>query len=71
MGVWFLSHFLGNFIGGFVAGTVERFQRGEMGFRMLGGQADFFLLFAVVSLGAAILLLGLVPLLKRLIAGRG
>jgi POT family proton-dependent oligopeptide transporter len=70
MGVWFLSNFLGNFIGGFVAGTVEKFQRGEMPFSVLGGQSDFFLMFAIASFGACALLLALVPWLKRLIGDR-
>jgi POT family proton-dependent oligopeptide transporter len=70
MGVWFLSNFLGNFIGGFVAGTVEKFQRGEMPFSVLGGQSDFFLMFAIASFGACALLLVLVPWLKRLIGDR-
>lgn len=71
MGVWFLSNFLGNFIGGLVAGTVERFQRGEIGFSILGGQADFFLAFTLVSLAAGVLMLVMVPFLKKIIAGRG
>jgi POT family proton-dependent oligopeptide transporter len=70
MGVWFLSNFLGNFIGGFVAGTVEAFQRGEMPVSVLGGQSDFFLMFAVASFLACVLLLALVPWLKRLIGDR-
>ncbi len=70
MGVWFLSNFLGNFVGGYVAGTVERIERGEF-INVLGGQADFFFAFAVATFIVTVLLFLTVPLLKRLIAGRG
>ena len=69
MGVWFLSNSLGNLVGGRVAGTVEKFERGEV-FTIFGGQADFFLMFAVISIGASLILLCLAPLLRRLIGGR-
>ena len=44
MGVWFLSNFTANLVGGYIAGTVQKVARGEV-FTLLGGQADFFLIF--------------------------
>jgi len=70
MGVWFLANFLANLIGGYVAGTIERVARGDFG-SILGGQADFFLLFVITSLIAAVVLFLMVPTLKRLMHGRG
>jgi dipeptide/tripeptide permease len=37
---------------------------------LLGGQADFFLVFVVTSVAAGVLLLALSPWLKRLTHGR-
>ncbi len=70
MGVWFLSNFTANLVGGYVAGTVQKVARGEV-FTLLGGQADFFLIFVITSFGAAALLFVLTPWLKRLIHGKG
>jgi POT family proton-dependent oligopeptide transporter len=70
MGVWFLANFLANLIGGYIAGTVEAVARGEYG-TLMGGQADFFLFFVVVSLAAAGLLAVLVRPLLRKMHGRG
>jgi POT family proton-dependent oligopeptide transporter len=70
MGVWFLSNFSANLVGGYVAGTVQKVARGEV-FTLLGGQADFFLIFVVTSFAACALLLVLTPTLKRLIHGKG
>lgn len=70
MGVWFLANFAANLIGGYLAGTLEAVQRGEF-FHLLGGQADFFLIFVLSSVAASGLLLVLSPLLKRLMHGRG
>jgi proton-dependent oligopeptide transporter, POT family len=70
MGGWFLSSFFANVAGGFVAGTIERVERGEI-FRLLGGQADFFLIFVASSAVAGTLLLLLSPVIKRLMHGRG
>ncbi|HEX9181381.1 MAG TPA: peptide MFS transporter, partial [Burkholderiales bacterium] len=42
MGTWFLANFAANLLGGYAAGALERVGRGEW-FRILGGQADFFL----------------------------
>jgi len=70
MGVWFLSNFTANLVGGYIAGTVQKVARGEV-FTLLGGQADFFLIFVMTSFAACILLLILTPMLNRLIHGKG
>jgi len=69
MGAWLTANFAANLIGGYVAGTVQRIERGEV-FRILGGQADFFLIFVLSCLLAGCLLALLVPALKRLMGGR-
>jgi len=70
MGVWFLSNFTANLVGGYIAGTVQAVARGEV-FTLLGGQADFFLIFVLTSFAACALLLVLTPMLNRLIHGKG
>jgi len=55
MGLWFFSFFLSDLAGGLVAGQVEKIEKGQL-FHLLGGQADFFLIFVIVPLvGAALL----------------
>jgi POT family proton-dependent oligopeptide transporter len=68
MGIWFTANFIANLIGGYLAGMAERIERGEY-FRVLGGQADFFLIFVVSCLGAGILLWLLVPTVSGLMRG--
>ena len=46
MGIWFTANFVANLIDGYLAGMVEPIERGEL-FRVLGGQADFFLIFVI------------------------
>lgn len=70
MGVWFLANFAANLLGGYLAGTLEAVQRGEF-FQLLGGQADFFLIFVLSSMAASGFLLALAPFLKKLMHGRG
>ena len=65
MGGWLTANFAANLLGGYMAGMVEQIERGEM-FRILGGQADFFLIFVSSCLLAALLLALLVPVLRRL-----
>lgn len=65
MGGWLTANFAANLLGGYVAGMVQRIERGEV-FRVLGGQADFFLIFVVSCLLAAGGLALLVPRLRRL-----
>ncbi|MBS0192377.1 MAG: peptide MFS transporter [Phycisphaerales bacterium] len=67
MGIWFVSSFIANLGGGLIAAQVEKIEKGEI--RMpwnLGGQADFFMLFVVVSIGAAVVIAALTPLFKKL-----
>ena len=66
MGLWFTANFVANLIGGYLAGEVERIERGEL-FVVLGGQADFFLIFVVSCVSAGVLLALLLPVLTRLI----
>jgi POT family proton-dependent oligopeptide transporter len=66
MGIWFTANFVANLIGGYLAGMVERIERGEL-FRIIGGQADFFLIFVISCLTAGGLLWLLVPTLNRLV----
>ena len=75
MGVWFLSNAIANKVGGQIAGQIENIERGHVSLPWyrwfkLGGQADFFLLFVFLSIGAALLVTVLTPLLKRLLGGR-
>jgi len=69
MGAWFFSFFISDLAAGFVAGAVEKVERGEV-FHLLGGQADFFLMFVVSTFVAGTALLALSPVVKRLMAGR-
>jgi len=69
MGTWFLANFTANLVGGYVAGLVEKVERGEV-FHVLGGQADFFLMFVVSSAAAGVMFLLLTPTLKKLMHGR-
>jgi POT family proton-dependent oligopeptide transporter len=76
MGIWFLSNAIANKLGGQIAGQVENIERGHLSLPWyrwfkLGGQADFFLMFVILSVGAGLLVLLLTPLLKRLLRDRG
>ncbi len=71
MGIWFVSSFVANLAGGLIASRVEAIERGEIKLPwQFGGQADFFFLFVVSSLGPGLLILLLTPWLKKLIGGR-
>ena len=71
MGVWFISSFIANLAGGLVAAQVEAVERGAVALPWhFGGQADFFFLFVVSSLGVGLLVAMLSPLLVRLIGVR-
>jgi len=69
MGVWFLAFFVSDLVAGLLAGTVERIERGEV-FRVLGGQADFFLMFVVMTFVAGAVLVALSGTVKRLMRER-
>ncbi|MFN0135409.1 MAG: peptide MFS transporter [Phycisphaerae bacterium] len=73
MGIWFVSSFIANLGGGIIASYVEEIEKGNwqplpMKF---GGQADFFAIFVVTSIGAGVVVLVMTPLLKKLTHGRG
>jgi POT family proton-dependent oligopeptide transporter len=65
MGIWFTAHFVANLLGGYLAGTIDQIERGEL-FRVLGGEADFFLIFVVSCLTAGTLLWLLLPVVRSL-----
>lgn len=72
MGLSFLSNALANWAGGRVAGKIEKIESGQLEmfwyrWFKLGGQADFFLLFVMSSMGAAVVMLLLVPVIKRML----
>jgi POT family proton-dependent oligopeptide transporter len=69
MGAWFFSMFISDLAAGLVAGAVDKLERGEV-FHLLGGQADFFLMFVISTFVAGAALLALSPVVKRLMAGR-
>jgi POT family proton-dependent oligopeptide transporter len=69
MGVWFLAFFVSDLVAGLLAGTVERIERGQL-FRVLGGQADFFLMFVVVTFAAGVALIALSGTINKLMRGR-
>ncbi len=75
MGMWFLANVVANKAGGMLAAQVEGIEQGSIGlfwypwFR-LGGQADFFLLFVILSGVAGVVILLLAPTLDRLGSGR-
>ncbi len=71
MGIWFISSFIANLGGGLVAAKVEAIEKGEIILPWhFGGQADFFFLFVVSSIGLGVVVLLLTPFLKPLSAGR-
>jgi proton-dependent oligopeptide transporter, POT family len=75
MGIWFLSSTAANFLGGLVAGQIEKIEKGTLHlpwyrFFRLGGQADFFLLFVISSMGAGLVIFVLTPILKKMLHGR-
>jgi proton-dependent oligopeptide transporter, POT family len=69
MGLYFGGHFVSHQIAGRLAGVVEKVERGEV-FKLLGGQADFFLIFVVTSWVAGVLLLLLAGRITKLTHGR-
>jgi POT family proton-dependent oligopeptide transporter len=69
MGVWFLAFFFSDLTAGLLAGTVEKIERGQV-FHILGGQADFFLMFVVMSFVAGVVLIALSGTINRLMRGR-
>ena len=71
MGVWLVSSFVANLAGGLIASKVEAIERGEIKLPWtFGGQADYFFLFVVTSIGVGLGVALFTPLLKKLIQGR-
>jgi POT family proton-dependent oligopeptide transporter len=71
MGIWFVSSFIANLGGGLIAAQVEDIEKGNTQlfwyhWIKFGGQADFFMLFVITSIGAGLTILVLTPLLKML-----
>jgi proton-dependent oligopeptide transporter, POT family len=67
MGIWFISSFIANLGGGLIASQVENIEKGKTKLPWhFGGQADFFMLFVVTSIGAGLAILVLTPVLKKL-----
>jgi POT family proton-dependent oligopeptide transporter len=66
MGLWLTANFFASLSGGYLAGMVQRVERGEV-FTLLGGQADFFLIFVASCFLAGGVLTLLVPTLRRLL----
>lgn len=69
MGLWFFSWFLADLLAGVLAGMVEKIEKGHL-VNVLGGQADFFLIFVAAPTFAGVLLLILAPTIRRLMHGR-
>jgi POT family proton-dependent oligopeptide transporter len=67
MGAWFFATGISELLAGQLAAFTEKVARGEV-FHLLGGQADFFLIFVVTSGLSALALLAVRPWLKRLMA---
>ena len=54
MGVWFFATAIAEFLAGQLAALTDKIARGEL-FHLLGGQADFYLVFVVPLVAAALL----------------
>ena len=65
MGLWFVATAMSEFIAGHLAAATDKIARGEV-FHLFGGQADFFFIFVVSSLAAALALAALTPWLRKL-----
>ena len=68
MGLWFFSTSISELVAGQLAALTDRIARGEL-FHLFGGQADFYFIFVVMSLCAAVLLAAVTPRLNRLTHG--
>jgi proton-dependent oligopeptide transporter, POT family len=69
MGLWFLSFSIADLSAGLLAGRSERFEQGQ-DFGLFGGLADFFLMFVIAPVLAALVLWALSGKIKRLMHGR-
>ena len=69
MGLYFASLAIAELLAGVLSGQVEKVERGEV-FRLLGGQADFFLVFVIAPAVAALILWTISRKVQRLMHGR-
>jgi POT family proton-dependent oligopeptide transporter len=69
MGFWFFATAISEYLAGFLASFTKKIERGDV-FHVLGGQADFFMVFVVSSLLTAVALGVLTPWLRRRMHGR-
>lgn len=69
MGLWFFSFFISDLTAGLVAGQTEKIEKGHL-FHLMGGQADFFLIFVITPLVGAALLWLLARPVSRLMDGQ-
>jgi POT family proton-dependent oligopeptide transporter len=69
MGTWFLANMAANFIAERLAGQVDTITR--TGFLGIPGYAGFFTIFVIAPCAAGIVVVFLVPMLKRMMHGRG
>ena len=69
MGLWFFSFFVSDQLAGRLAAQTEKIEKGQGGFHLLGGQADFFLIFVITPLVGAVALLALSRTIQRLMDG--
>jgi POT family proton-dependent oligopeptide transporter len=69
MGMWFGSMAIADFLAGIIAAQSEKIEKGQL-FSLLGGQADFFLMFAIAPTVGALILWAMTGKLKRLMHGR-
>jgi POT family proton-dependent oligopeptide transporter len=69
MGVWFFATAISEFLAGQLASLIDQIERGEL-FHLLGGQADFYLVFVISSAATGLALAALTPWLRRRVHGR-
>jgi POT family proton-dependent oligopeptide transporter len=69
MGIWFLANMAANFIAERLAGMTDKIA--ETGFLGIPGYAGFFLIFVIAPCAAGAVLVCLVPMLKKMMHGRG
>ncbi len=67
MGLWFVATAVAEWVAGHLAAATDKVARGDA-FHLFGGQADFFFIFVVSSLVAAVALAALTPWLRKLMA---
>ena len=70
MGMWFLATAISELLAGQLAALTRADRRAASCSTLLGGQADFYLVFVVAPLAAAFILLLFSPWLRRLMHGR-